>query len=39
MHTELAKCEEDEEQIDVAMEHLKKVGYISYYLDNLHHLS
>ena len=26
MHTELAKCEEDLEQIQVAMEHLKKVG-------------
>ncbi|XP_064631435.1 cilia- and flagella-associated protein 46-like isoform X3 [Lineus longissimus] len=24
VHTELAKCEEDEEQIEVAMEHLKK---------------
>ena len=25
IHTELAKCEEDEEQIQVAMEHLRKV--------------
>ena len=27
MHTELSKCEEDLEQIQVAMEHLKKVGH------------
>ena len=26
VHTELAKCEEDLEQIQVAMEHLKKVS-------------
>ena len=26
VHMELAKCEEDIEQIQVAMEHLKKVG-------------
>lgn len=31
IHTELAKCEEDQEQIQVAMEHLVKVsGTLSY---------
>ena len=28
MHMELAKCEEDVEQIQVAMEHLKKVNHM-----------
>lgn len=32
IHTELAKCEEDQEQIQVAMEHLVKVSGTSAYV-------
>lgn len=33
IHTELAKCEEDQEQIQVAMEHLVKVSGTSAYVN------
>lgn len=33
IHTELAKCEEDQEQIQVAMEHLVKVSGTSTFVE------